>query len=63
MLLLLIMMPTWTAILIRVYAWMGILSSNGMLNGLLRLGLMTAAADSQHRRGVYIGVVYSTCRS
>ncbi|MGE8353766.1 MAG: putrescine ABC transporter permease PotH, partial [Pseudomonas protegens] len=28
-LLLLIMMPTWTAILIRVYAWMGILSNNG----------------------------------
>ncbi|MBH2080041.1 MAG: putrescine ABC transporter permease PotH, partial [Pseudomonadales bacterium] len=30
-LLLLIMMPTWTAILIRVYAWMGILSNNGLL--------------------------------
>lgn len=34
-LLLLIMMPTWTAILIRVYAWMGILSNNGLLNALL----------------------------
>ena len=33
--LLLIMMPTWTAILIRVYAWMGILSNNGLLNGFL----------------------------
>ena len=32
-LLLLIMMPTWTAILIRVYARMGILSNNGLLNG------------------------------
>lgn len=32
-LVLLIMMPTWTAILIRVYAWMGILSNNGLLNG------------------------------
>ncbi len=31
-LVLLIMMPTWTAILIRVYAWMGILSNNGLLN-------------------------------
>lgn len=31
-LLLLIMMPTWTAILIRVYAWMGILSNNGLLD-------------------------------
>ena len=37
-LLLLIMMPTWTAILIRVYAWMGILSNNGLLNG-FRCGL------------------------
>jgi putrescine transport system permease protein len=34
-LVLLIMMPTWTAILIRVYAWMGILSNNGLLNGFL----------------------------
>ncbi|KTC36812.1 spermidine/putrescine ABC transporter permease, partial [Pseudomonas putida] len=34
-LLLLIMMPTWTAILIRVYAWMGILSNNGLLNAFL----------------------------
>ena len=34
-LLLLIMMPTWTAILIRVYAWMGILGNNGLLNSLL----------------------------
>ena len=34
-LLLLIMMPTWTAILIRVYAWMGILSNNGLLNSFL----------------------------
>src|SRR3989344_3926722 len=40
-LLLLIMMPTWTAILIRVYAWMGILSNNGLLNGFLMwLGLI-----------------------
>ena len=33
--LLLVMMPTWTAILIRVYAWMGILSNNGLLNSVL----------------------------
>ncbi|MGV8553788.1 putrescine ABC transporter permease PotH, partial [Pseudomonas aeruginosa] len=41
-LLLLIMMPTWTAILIRVYAWMGILSNNGLLNSVLMgLGLIS----------------------
>src|SRR3990167_2491986 len=39
--LLLIMMPTWTAILIRVYAWMGILSNNGLLNSVLQgIGLI-----------------------
>ena len=31
---------TWTAILIRVYAWMGILSNNGLINStLMWLGL------------------------
>ena len=42
-LVLLIMMPTWTAILIRVYAWMGILSNNGLLNSVLQ-GIGRAAA-------------------
>jgi putrescine transport system permease protein len=60
-LLLLIMMPTWTAILIRVYAWMGILSSNGILNGLLQgLGLIDAPLQILNTdAAVYIGVVYS----
>ena len=41
-LLLLVMMPTWTALLIRVYAWMGILSNNGLLNNtLMWLGLIS----------------------
>ena len=60
-LLLLIMMPTWTAILIRVYAWMGILSSNGILNGLLMgLGLINEPLRILNTDlAVYIGVVYS----
>ncbi|MGE6529477.1 ABC transporter permease subunit [Pseudomonas sp. NPDC077382] len=60
-LLLLIMMPTWTAILIRVYAWMGILSSNGILNGLLQgLGLIEEPLRILNTDlAVYIGVVYS----
>ena len=60
-LLLLIMMPTWTAILIRVYAWMGILSSNGLLNGLLLdLGLIDTPLQILNTDiAVYIGVVYS----
>ena len=60
-LLLLIMMPTWTAILIRVYAWMGILSSNGILNGLLQgLGLIDEPLRILNTDlAVFIGVVYS----
>jgi putrescine transport system permease protein len=60
-LLLLIMMPTWTAILIRVYAWMGILSNNGLLNAFLMwLGLIDEPLQILNTNlAVYIGVVYS----
>ena len=59
--LLLIMMPTWTAILIRVYAWMGILSNNGLLNGFLQsIGLIDEPLQILNTNlAVYIGVVYS----
>ncbi len=60
-LLLLIMMPTWTAILIRVYAWMGILSNNGLLNAFLMwTGLIDQPLQILNTNlAVYIGVVYS----
>ena len=59
--LLLIMMPTWTAILIRVYAWMGILSNNGLLNGFLQsMGLIDSPLQILNTNiAVYIGIVYS----
>jgi len=59
--LLLIMMPTWTAILIRVYAWMGILGNNGLLNGLLQgLGLIDEPLRILNTDlAVYVGVVYA----
>lgn len=58
---LLIMMPTWTAILIRVYAWMGILSKNGLLNSaLMGMGLIDRPLIILNTNvAVYIGVVYS----
>jgi putrescine transport system permease protein len=58
---LLIMMPTWTAILIRVYAWMGILSNNGLLNSaLMGIGLIDEPLIILNTNlAVYIGVVYS----
>ena len=60
-LLLLIMMPTWTAILIRVYAWMGILSNNGLLNGFLQMiGVIDEPLQILNTNlAVYIGIVYS----
>ncbi|VVN95886.1 ABC transporter permease subunit [Pseudomonas fluorescens] len=60
-LILLIMMPTWTAILIRVYAWMGILSNNGLLNGfLMTMGWIDEPLQILNTNlAVYIGVVYS----
>ena len=62
-LLLLIMMPTWTAILIRVYAWMSILGNgeSGLLNSfLLWIGLIDEPLRLLNTQlAVYIGVVYS----
>jgi len=60
-LVLLIMMPTWTAILIRVYAWMGILSNNGLLNSFLMwLGVIHSPMRILNTDlAVYIGVVYA----
>ena len=60
-LVLLIMMPTWTAILIRVYAWMGILSNNGLLNAFLMwTGLTSHPIEILNTNtAVYIGVVYA----
>ncbi|MBL4611616.1 MAG: ABC transporter permease subunit [Pseudomonadaceae bacterium] len=59
--LLLVMMPTWTAILIRVYAWMGILSTNGLLNNFLMwTGLINSPLEILNTNtAVYIGVVYA----
>lgn len=60
-LLLLIMMPTWTALLIRVYAWMGILSKEGLLNSaLMGIGLISEPLTIMNTNtAVYIGVVYA----
>ncbi|APQ11785.1 spermidine/putrescine ABC transporter permease [Pseudomonas oryzihabitans] len=60
-LLLLIMMPTWTAILIRVYAWMGLLSTNGLINSfLMSLGVISSPLQMLNTNfAVYLGIVYS----
>ncbi len=60
-LLMLIILPFWTSFLIRVYAWMGILKNNGLLNNLLIwLGVIDQPLEIMNTdTAVYIGVVYS----
>ncbi|ANI28688.1 spermidine/putrescine ABC transporter permease [Yersinia entomophaga] len=60
-LLLLVILPSWTSFLIRVYAWMGILKNNGILNNvLIWLGVIDQPLVILHTNlAVYIGVVYA----
>ncbi|MDR3433099.1 MAG: putrescine ABC transporter permease PotH [Rouxiella aceris] len=60
-LLLLVILPSWTSFLIRVYAWMAILKDNGVLNNvLLWLGVIDQPLVILHTNlAVYIGIVYS----
>ena len=60
-LLMLVVLPFWTSFLIRVYAWTGILNSNGLINeALLRLGLIEHPLPLLHTEfAVHLGIVYS----
>ena len=61
LLLMLIILPFWTSFLIRVYAWIGILKSNGLLNNfLLAIGVIDQPLVLLHTDfAVYLGIVYS----
>ncbi|KDR26334.1 MULTISPECIES: ABC transporter permease subunit [Caballeronia] len=56
-----VMLPFWTSFLIRVYAWIGILKNNGLLNNfLISIGLLHSPIELYHTNiAVYIGMVYS----
>ncbi|MDI4655846.1 ABC transporter permease subunit [Xanthobacter autotrophicus] len=60
-LLMLVILPFWTSFLIRVYAWIGILSQEGLLNqGLRALGIIDQPLEILNTNlAVYIGIVYS----
>ena len=60
-LLMLVVLPFWTSFLIRVYAWMGILKNEGLLNAfLLATGLIKEPLQILETDwAVYIGIVYS----
>jgi len=60
-LLLLVILPFWTSFLLRVYAWIGILKNNGLINNaLIALGIIDEPIRMlQTDFAVYVGIVYS----
>lgn len=60
-LLMLVILPFWTSFLIRVYAWIGILKKEGLLNQLLLwVGVIAEPLTILNTNtAVYIGIVYS----
>ena len=60
-LMMLVILPFWTSFLIRVYAWVGILSGDGYLNQfLLWIGVIdTPLTLLNTSTAVYIGIVYT----
>ena len=60
-LMMLVILPFWTSFLIRVYAWMGILSNEGLLNQfLIWTGLINSPLTILNTNtAVYIGIVYT----
>ncbi|APZ52348.1 ABC transporter permease subunit [Salipiger abyssi] len=60
-LLMLVILPFWTSFLIRVYSWMGILSTEGVLNTvLLKIGIISEPLMIMNTpTAVYIGIVYT----
>ena len=58
--LMLVILPSWTSFLIRVYAWIGILKNNGLINNLLiGIGVIDEPLKILHTPiAAYIGIVY-----
>jgi putrescine transport system permease protein len=60
-LLMMVILPFWTSFLLRVYAWIGILKNNGLINNFL---MWTGIIDEpivmiQTDFAIYVGIVYS----
>jgi putrescine transport system permease protein len=56
-----VILPSWTSFLIRIYAWIGILKNNGLMNNFLMwTGLIDQPLAIMHTPiAVYIGIVYA----
>ena len=59
--LMLVILPFWTSFLLRVYAWIGLLKTDGVINNILMgLGIIDAPITMLYTNfSVYIGIVYS----
>lgn len=57
--LMLIVLPFWTSFLLRVYAWMGLLKTDGFINQFLALFGLGPYTMMGTDFAVYIGIVYS----
>ena len=59
--LMLVILPSWTSFLIRIYAWIGIIKNNGLLNNLLMgMGVIDDPLKILHTElAIYIGIVYA----
>jgi len=60
-LLMLVILPFWTSFLLRVYAWIGILKNNGLINNFLMWTGVThePIVMLQTDFAIYLGIVYS----
>ncbi|HVJ43385.1 MAG TPA: ABC transporter permease subunit [Dongiaceae bacterium] len=60
-LLMLVILPFWTSFLIRVYAWIGLLKNNGVINNILMALHITDAPIAMMNTdfAVYVGILYS----
>ena len=59
--LMLVILPFWTSFLLRVYAWIGLLKTDGVINNILMgIGVIDAPLSLLYTNfAVYIGIVYS----
>jgi putrescine transport system permease protein len=59
--LLLVILPFWTSFLLRVYAWIGLLKNDGVINNvLLGIGIIDAPLTMMNTSfALYVGIVYS----
>jgi len=60
-LMMLVILPFWTSFLVRVYAWMGLLRNNGVINNvLMSLGIINEPIVMMNTDfAMYVGIVYS----